>query len=257
MTIAAGDRSATRAHVGEIARGLGIPGLAGLPRRSYHALDLGIVDETEVADGRGRTVAVIRTDGATGALRSVVRLDWTADADHPRVDRSSAAMHARRHARLGGLVAPTAQPDVRWDDAMDAWRVDWVRRIDGFTAPGDGLTVWVYRGGQLAALKRAETVYGAPPLERIGPEAAAAAARAWAVRRGVPTSDLTVVVDTELTWIRPNDFLTRGGAEDTDRLLRLAYRVDLTIAMTGSSRHRIAVFVDAGSGALLAGMETA
>ena len=73
----------------------------------------------------------------------------------------------------------------------------------------------------------------------------------------MPTIDLTVVVDAELTWVRPNDFPTRGGAEDTDRLLRLAYRVDLTIPMTGSSRHHIAIFVDAGSGALLAGMETA
>jgi hypothetical protein len=140
---------------------------------------------------------------------------------------------------------------------MDAWRVDWVRRIDGFTAPGDGLTVWVHRGGQLAALKRAETSYAAPPLERIAPGAAAAAARGWAVRHGVPTMDLTLVVDAELTWVRANDFLTRGGAEDTDRLLRLAYRVDLAIPLTESSHHRIAIFVDAGSGALLAGIETA
>jgi hypothetical protein len=257
MTVSVADRASTRARVGEIARGMGIPGRAGLPRRTFHALDLGIVDETDVADRRGRVVAVIRTDGGTGALRSVVRLDWTADADRPRVDRSAAAAQARRHARLGGLEAPAAQPDVRWDDPMDAWRVEWVRRIDGLAAPGDGLTVWVHRGGQLAALKRSETASAAPPLERITPRAAATAARAWAARYGVPTEDLVVVVDTELTWVRPNDFLTRGGGEDTDLLLRLAYRVDLTIPVSGSSRHHIAIFVDAGSGALLAGAETA
>ncbi|MET1231925.1 MAG: hypothetical protein ABWY52_03630 [Candidatus Limnocylindrales bacterium] len=257
MTVSAADRAATRARVGEIARGLRIPGRAGSPRRTFHALDLGIVDETDVADHRGRIVAVIRTDGATGALRSVVRLDWTTDADDPRVDRSGAAAHARRHARLAGLVAPAGHPSVRWDDAMDAWRVDWVRRIDGLAVTGDGLTVWVHRGGQLAAMTRSETASSAPPLERIAPAAAAAAARAWADRHGVPTKDLSVVVDTELTWVRPNDFLTRGGAQDTDLLLHLAYRVDLAIPMTGSSRHRIAIFVDAGSGALLAGVETA
>lgn len=257
MPISAQERSEARLRVADIARGLGISGDAATPRRTYHALDLRIVDETEVTDGDGRTVAVIRMDGGTGALRSVVRLDWSTDADRPRVDRSSAATQARRHARLAGLTAPDGEPFVVWDDAMDAWRVDWLRRIEGVAAPGDGLSVWVHRGGQLAAMKRSETGSAAPPLERIGPEAASAAAREWAARRGVPMQDLTVAVTADLVWVRPNDFLVRGGADDTDPLLHLAYRVDLTIPMSESTRRHIAIFVDAGSGALIAGMETA
>lgn len=257
MPMSRAERTRTRARVGEIADGLGIPGRAATPRRSYHALDLRVVDETEVTDRRGRTVAVIRTDGGGGALRSVVRLDWTSDAARPRVDRAEAASHARRHARRGGLVAPATKPAVHWDEAMDAWRVEWQRRVDGHPALGDGLIVWVYRGGQLAALRRSETPTAAPPMERIDQAAAAAAVRAWAERHGVPVPGLTVAVAPEPVWVRPNDFLSRGGADDTDPLLRLAYRVDLTVPMAGSATHHITIFVDAGSGALIAGVETA
>ena len=123
-------------------------------------------------------------DGGTGELRSVVRLDWSTDADRPRVDRSTAAAHARRQAGLAGLVTPGEPPSVGWDEAMDAWRVDWARRIDGYLATGDGLTVWVYRGGQLAALKRSETPHATTPSARVGASAAVEAARAWAVRQG-------------------------------------------------------------------------
>lgn len=257
MPMSRAERSRTRTRVVEIASGLGIPGRAASPKRSYHALDLRVVDETDVTDRRGRTVAVIRTDGGTGALRSVVRLDWTAAADRPRVDRATAPARARRHARGAGLVAPASKPTVRWDDAMDAWRVEWQRRIGGHHAVGDGLVVWVHRGGQLAALRRSETPAAAPPLATIEPSAAADVARAWAERHGVPARGLTVVVAPEPVWVRPNDFLSRGGADDTDLLLHLAYRVDLTIPMAGSATHHIAIFVDAGTGALIAGVETA
>ena len=255
--LSAGDRSETRGRVEAVARGLGIPGRVAAPRRVYHALDLRVVDETAITDRRGRTVAIIRTDGETGALRSVVRLDWSADAVRPRVDRSAAVGNARREARLAGLGTPAAKPLVRWDEAMGAWRVDWHRRVDGRLAIGDGLTIWIQRGGQLAALLHAETPTAAAPPRQVGPDAAAAATREWAERHGVPAKGLALVVAADLVWVRPNDFLVRGGADDTDPLLHLAYRVDLTIPMAGSAIHRIAVFVDVGSGALIAGIETA
>ena len=60
-----------------------------------------------------------------------------------------------------------------------------------------------------------------------------------------------------LVWVRPNDFLIRGGAGDTDVRLHLAYRIDLTLRTVGRDAHHIAIFVDAGSGALIGGVETA
>ncbi len=210
-----------------------------------------------MVDGRGRTRAVIRTDGESGELRSVVRLDWSSDANRPRVDRSAATAQARRQASLAGLVTPEDAPSVGWDEAMDAWRVDWTRRIDGYLATGDGLTVWVYRGGQLAALKRSETPHAATPSTRVGAAAAVEAARAWAVRQGRSASELGAIAADDLVWVRPNDFLLRGGADDTDVRLHLAYRIDLTVPTVSGDVHHVAIFVDAGSGALIAGVETA
>ncbi len=249
--------STIRDHVADIARGLGIPGHAAAPVRTYHALDLRSVDETEVLDRRGRTLAVIRTDATSGALRSVVRLDWTRDADRPRVDGSTAAEHARRQARLGGLAVPAGEPNVRWDDPMDAWRVDWPRRVDGHVAIGDGLTVWVHRGGQLAALHQAETATAPAPPVQIEPEKAIAIVRAWAQRSGVPDAGLIVVAAADPVWVHPNDFLVRGGADDVDARLYLAHRIDLTMTMPDGTNHHVAIFVDVGSGALIAGVETA
>jgi len=256
-TLSAAERATIDDNVATIARGLGIRGQAQAPRRVYHALDLVSVDETEIRDGAGRSLAIIRTDAATGALRSVVRLDWSADADQPRVQRSAAADRARQQARLGGLIAPREAPQVRWDDAMDAWRVEWVRRVGGHRAPGDGLTVWIHRGGQLAALRQAESAVAPAPAEPIGTDAAIGAVRAWARRMDVPEAGLVVAVAAEPVWVHPNDFLTRGGADDTDERLHLAYRVDLTIPLAGQTSHHVAIFVDAGSGALIAGIETA
>ena len=54
--------------------------------------------------------------------------------------------------------------------------------IDGHQVLGDGLTVWVHRGGQLAALTQSETTAASAPLERVGPEAAMTAVRDWAQR---------------------------------------------------------------------------
>ncbi len=150
-----------RAHVLDRARALtgalGIPGEAAEPLRAFEALDRVVVDEVAVRDGDGRATAVIRTEAGRGDVRSLVRLDWSHDADRALVDERTVPGHARRFAMLAGISTPDAPPGVDWDDSMRAWRVSWSRTIDGFPVAGDGLTVWVYRGGQLAALKRTET----------------------------------------------------------------------------------------------------
>ncbi|MFI5291995.1 MAG: hypothetical protein ACHQ02_03940, partial [Candidatus Limnocylindrales bacterium] len=216
MSISAADAATIRGRAGVVAHGLGIPGRPAAPRRTRLGLDLRLVDESEVIDRHGRTRAVIRWDGVTGELRSVVRLDWSSDANRPRVDRSAAAAHASRQAGLAGLVAPQGAPSIDWDEAMDAWRVSWARLLDGYVATGDGLTVWIYRGGQLAALKRSETPHAATPVARVRASSAVEAARAWAELQGVAACDLSAVAAQDLAWVRPNDFLVRGGADDTD-----------------------------------------
>jgi hypothetical protein len=253
--------AAERAHVLDRARALtgalGIPGEAAEPHRAFEALDRVVVDEVAVRDGDGRATAVIRTDAGRGDVRSLVRLDWSHDADRALVDERTVPGHARHFAMLAGITTPDAPPDVAWDDAMRAWRVSWSRTIDGFPVAGDGLTVWVYRGGQLAALKRIETPAAAAPLVRVGPDVAVEATRGWAERAGIPSRALTVTGAPELAWVRPNDFVTRGGADDTDAGLRLVFRVELEIRAGGGVLQRVILFVDAGTGALVGGAESA
>ena len=66
-----------------------------------------------------------------------------------------------------------------------------------------------------------------------------------------------MTVGDEPVWTRPNAFVRNGGADDTDPLLRLAYRVDLVLPLSSGGRHHVALFVDAGSGLVIAGAETA
>lgn len=257
MELGAAERARIVARAGALSEALGIAGVPDEPRRGFEALDRVVIDEIAVRDRHGRPTAVIRTDAGRGDVRSLVRLDWTRVADRARLDARSAPDRARLYAGLAGIFAPSATPVVAWDDAMRAWRVSWSRTIDGFPVAGDGLTVWVHRGGQLAALKRVETPAAAAPLVRISPEAAKQAAHGWAARAVPPARALEAAGSPVLAWVRPNDFLSHGGANDTDASLRLVYRIELVARPATGSALRVIVFVDAGNGALVGGAESA
>ena len=257
MELGATERAGVLDRARALTSALGIPGEAAEPHRAFEALDRVVVDEVAVRDGAGRATAVIRTDAGRGDVRSPVRLDWSHEADRALVDERNVPGHAIRFAMLAGITTPDALPDVAWDDSMRAWRVSWARSIDGFPVAGDGLTVWVYRGGQLAALKRIETPAAAAPFVRVGPDVAVEAARGWVERAGIPSQASTVTGAPELAWVRPNDFVTRGGADDTDAGLRLVFRVELEIRPGRGVLQRVILFVDAGTGALVGGAESA
>jgi hypothetical protein len=140
---------------------------------------------------------------------------------------------------------------------MRAWRVSWPRLIEGIAAPGEGLTLWVYPGGRLAAMRRIETPAASAPLLRIAPDRAKRAARAWAAGAGIPDGILTVAATPPLAWVAPDDFASRGGAEATEARLYLAYTVQLTVRPPGGDVREVLLFVDAGSGAVIGGVESA
>ena len=257
LAVSAEEQGRVSQRADRLATALGIPGRAGAQRRSSQALDLAVVDEVEMVDRDGRTTAVIRTDPSTGAVRSVARLDWTRDADQALVSSRTAESRARRLADLAGLPLPNTAPAVRWDDGLRAWRVTWPREIDGVPARGDGSTIWVHPGGQLAAMARSESAAADPPTRLILPAEATDAARAWARRSGIVTSALRLVGSPRLSWVRPNDWVTLGGADDTSPLLRLAFEVHLVLPADGGQDRHVLLFVDAGSGVIIAGAETA
>ena len=165
-------RSAIRGRAGAVAHDLGIPGPAGPPRRLASALDLRVVDEIgghrPAMAGRMRSSAPM---ARPAQLRSVVRLDW---------------IERRRPSARRPIAAAAEMPDGRPDWRSDGAHGRAERRLGrrhgrvarglgcagstGTSRPATGLTVWVYRGGQLAALRRSETPHVATPTRWSGPE---------------------------------------------------------------------------------------
>ena len=257
MDLGAGEAERVRLRASGFARALDIPGEAGVPRRRFEALGRAVIDEVAVLRPDGRPVAVVRMDADRDALRSVVRIGWSTDDDTPRVDRSAAPSRASAYARAAGISAPPAEPAAAWDETTRAWRVTWPRSIDGVPAPGEGLTVWVYPGGRLAALRRIETpVASAPPL-RIPQGAAVEAALAWARTAGIASASIAVSGAPELIWATPDDFAVDGGAEVTEARLHLAWSVTLTVRPAVGDTRQVMLLVDAGSGVVMGGSETA
>jgi hypothetical protein len=257
MDLDGADLARVRSRAGTVARALGIVGEPGVPHRKFEALDHAVIDEVTVSQPDGRVVAVMRLDADRGGLRSLVRMAWSVDDDGAQTSAATAPDAASRYAEAMGIAAPATLPGTAWDEAMRAWRVSWPRLIEGIAAPGEGLTLWVYPGGRLAAMRRIETPAASAPLLRIAPDRAKRAARAWAAGAGIPDGILTVAATPPLAWVAPDDFASRGGAEATEARLYLAYTVQLTVRPPGGDVREVLLFVDAGSGAVIGGVESA
>jgi hypothetical protein len=256
MELSGPDLTRVRNRAEGVARSVGIVGEAGTPRRRFEALDHAVFDEVAVNRPDGRVLAVVRLDADRGEIRSLVPIGWTPDDDRAQTSAATVPSAAARYAKAIDISPPRATPEAAWDDAMHAWRVSWPRVIDGIEAPGEGLTVWVYRGGRLAALRRIETPAASAPLLRIPSGQAEQAARDWAATTGVPAPLLTVAAP-KLAWVVPNDFASHGGADATEARLHLAWTVPLTIRPPAGDTSRILLFVDAGSGAVIGGVGSA
>jgi hypothetical protein len=239
-----------------VARALGIPGEADVPRRRFEALDRSVIDEVALRQSDGRILAVIRLDADRGGVRSLVRIGWSADDDQAQIVAATAAAAASRYAQAAGFSTPMTVPLADWDETMRAWQVTWPRLIDGVPAPGEGLTVWVYRGGRLAALRRIETPAASAPLLRIAAERAQHVAISWAIGAGIPEAALSSSLAPTLAWVAPDDFASRGGADATEARLYLVYSIQLTIHAPGGDTRELLLFIDAGSGAIIGGAET-
>jgi hypothetical protein len=188
----------------------------------------------------------------------VARVDWAPAFDEPRVDATTAGVKARAHLRGFGVTAPAREPTVEWDPGMTAWQVSWPRVIDGVEALGDRLTVHVHKGGQLKAFRIFETPHAAAPLFRIEPAQATAAVQRWARSLSLERFAGFRMEPPELAWVSGNGFADLDKPQLEEPLLRLAYVVRISYRPDGwASDHLTEMYVDAGSGQLIGGAETA
>jgi len=234
-------------------------GLAGTPGTAVRSADLvtgTLVDTVDFRLGDGRLAAqVVRA--TDGRLERVVDLTEPPAGPGPGVDASGAPAAARRLLGQSGLVVPTSPPVATWDAGMDAWSVRWTRAIDGIPAPTDGLVMWVRPSGRLKALDDMRSPVADAPPRPVPAVAATHAVQDYA--RGLRLDLLPSLAydDPHLAWVLPNVFVDPASALDPS-ILRLAWAVSFSYIPPGwTERHSVEIDVDAATGALIGGTETA
>ncbi len=240
----------------ELAGRFGLAGTAGLPVRSADQITGALIDTVDFRLADGRLAAeVVRA--ADGRLERVVDLTDPPSGPGTAVGAAGAPEAARRLVGTSGLAAPASAPVTTWDAGMDAWCVRWVRIIDGVPAPTDGLVTWVRPSGRLKALSDTRS-----PLADAPPQPIPAATASLAVQgyvRGLHLDALPSLVYTapRLAWVLPNGFVDPAVTTDPS-ILRLAWTVTFSYIPPGwTERHTVEIDVDAATGALIGGTETA
>ena len=258
LPLSVSERGTISARGDQLARRLGLPGLAATTTRALDRTLALAVDTVELVGPDGRLAAVLTRDTTSGRLRSAVRLAWTAELDLPRLDAAGAIDAARRFLAAADWPAPSATPLSDWDDGMGAWRVRWPRLISGVAAPTDGLVAWIHRGGQLKALAIKESPLAPAPTATISPEVALASVRGYLQRTGIAGMAGLTILAPVLRWAEANDFVDPSLPDAPAPALRLAWVVHLSYLPPGwSERHEVELAVDAGTGELIGGTESA
>ncbi|MGH2467487.1 MAG: hypothetical protein ACRDGL_07140, partial [Candidatus Limnocylindrales bacterium] len=237
-----------------LARALGLRGTAIDAQEVRDAMLGRVVSEVTLAEGSARTGLIVH-DAASGRPLAITNLAWEPGDDTPRLTPGSAPATARRLVRAAGLTAPTAAPEVRWDDAADAWEISWTRRVAGIPVPRDGIIVRLRPGGALASLSAPESPLASAPATPISSQTALTVARRFAEEHALDRFADFAIEDRGLAWSEANGFLTGKAAFDPTlrlcRVIRLAFTED-----GASGPSLIELHVDAASGAIVGGDQT-
>ncbi len=257
VPLATAARRAVAARAEWLGRALGIPGRAGGTNRVFNRIEARTLDEIDLVGADGRATGHFKLDAASGALRSAVHLDWRHGYDAPAVDRRAAPRHASRLAAAAGVAVPAGIPTATWDDGMTAWHVHWKRSIAGVPAMG-GTGVWLFPGGQVKAIAVSEPAAAPAPRSTVDAATATGAVRAYVTRNGIDRFAGLAFDAPVLRWVAANDFVTTDRADAPEPTLRLAWVVAFRYAVPGwRLPHQVELYVDAGSGDLIGGAETA
>ena len=211
------------------------------------------VNEVDYTDARGRPIGLLRL-AADGRLLAAIRLDYRDAYAQATLSGRDAEQSARRIATDLALPIPDGGPDTRATMNGLMWTVRWPRVVDGAPVPGDGLTVRLWRSGDLHSVTVSERPL-APPATVLEP------AGARAVIEGMlPTlvsterrADGTLGVGT-LGWVAANDLSQPERADAPATTLRLAYVFELRFGGPSAELVRaLAFWIDAETGELIGG----
>lgn len=256
LAVPAVQGAAVRAAAVELAGRFGLAGTPNAPVRGADQVTGEIIDTVDFRFADGRLAAEI-TRGADGRLERIV--DFTDPPGRPGVaiDAAGAPAVARRLLSAAGMAAPGSPPVTTWDAGMDAWCVRWDRTIGGVPAPTDGLVTWVRPSGRLKAVNDRTSPAAGAPTAPIPVAAANLAVRAYVERLHLDRLPSLVYDAPRLAWVLPDGFVDPTAATDPS-VLRLAWAATFSYIPPGwTERHVVEIDVDAATGALIGGTESA
>lgn len=232
-------------------------GLAGSADRRFAVVDDRFhqrrVDEVTYLDQRGRTIGLVRL-APDGRLVAAVRLGYRDAFALGQLDSAGAVSQAGSLAASLDLTVPTTSPTVRAMMNGALWAVSWPRLVAGVAVDGDGLTVRLWRSGDLHSV-----TIGERPLEQ--PRITISAERARAALDDLLPSVTSaerrsdgVIGSPVLRWVAANDRFRPDGADAPAPSLRLAYVFEMRFTGVSATLIRSVTFwIDAETAALIGG----
>lgn len=256
LAVPAAQGAAVRAAAIELAGRFGLAGTPSAPMRSADPVTGEIIDTVDFRFADDRLAAEIARR-ADGRLERIVDLTDPPGRPAVAIDAAGAPAVARRLLGAAGMAAPDSPPVTTWDAGMDAWCVRWVRTIGGVPAPTDGLLTWVRPSGRLKALSDTTSPVAGAPTAPIPVAAANLAVRAYVERLHLDRLPSLVYDAPRLAWVLPDAFVDPTPATDPS-VLRLAWAATFSYIPPGwTERHIVEIDVDATTGALIGGTESA
>jgi hypothetical protein len=251
---AADAAAAVHVRVAGLERALGLTGTAG---RRLAVVDDRFhqrrVDEVTYLDQRGRPIGLVRL-APDGKLVAAVRLGYRDAFAIGQLDSAAAVAKARSLVDSLGLTAPASRPTAGAMMNGTLWAVTWPRIEAGVAVDGDGLTVRLWRSGDLHSV-----TVGERPLEQ--PQSTISAERARAalddLLPGVISGERRadgIVGPPVLRWVAPNDRFRPDGADAPASNLRLAFVFEMRFAGVSATLIRSVTFwIDAETAELIGG----
>jgi len=241
-------------HAAAIARALGLADAASqriaVIDDRFHSRT---VDDITYLDARGRPIGLVRL-ASTGRMISAVRFEYRGAFAAGSISAAGALARATALATSLGLSLPDSGPLIRPAMNGTLWTVTWPRAVDGFPVDGDGVTVRVWRSGDIHSVSVSERDV-ARPARIIDGEHARAALDAVlpSVVTGTRQGDGTVS-GNGLRWVAANDRYRPEASDAPASILRLAYVFEMRFTGDAADLVRTATFwIDAETGELIGG----
>jgi hypothetical protein len=211
------------------------------------------VQELTYRDAAGRPTAVVRLSQA-GRLLSVVRLGYRDAFANGRLEAAGALQRARVLLAALAIDPPVGMPAMRSMMNGTLWAVNWARAVGGVPVDGDGLTVRLWRSGDLHSVTLSERPLSVPAHTISAGEAQA---RLTGLLSFLLTADRLVdgsLSAASLRWVAPNDRFRPDAADAPATTLRLAYVFEMRFGGPSAAVLRAVTFwIDAETGGLIGG----